>query len=77
LADLIQNNLVQSTGANDRGVKTSTFSVNRETDVPAVLVEYGFMDHPEEYANLTDEQYQQALTQAVANAVESYFANVH
>jgi len=77
LADLIQNNLVQSTGANDRGVKTSTFSVNRETDVPAVLVEYGFMDNPEEYANLTDEQYQQALTQAVANAVESYFTNVH
>ena len=77
LADLIQNNLVQSTGADNRGVKTSTFSVNRETDVPAVLVEYGFMDHPEEYANLTDEQYQQALTQAVANAVESYFANVH
>lgn len=77
LADLIQNNLVSATGADDRGVQTSTFAVTRETDVPAVLVEYGFMDNPEEYANLTNAEYQTALTQAVANAVETYFANVH
>ena len=43
LADSIQRQLLASTGAVDRGVRTANFFVLRETVVPAVLVEIGFL----------------------------------
>lgn len=76
LAELIQAELIAGTDAVDRGVKTDTFSVLRETDVPAVLVEFGFIDNDSERAQLLNAEYQDIMINAVANAVETYFATV-
>lgn len=76
LAELIQAELIAGTDAVDRGVKTDTFSVLRETDVPAVLVEFGFIDNDSERAQLLNAEYQDIMISAVANAVETYFATV-
>lgn len=76
LAELIQAELIAGTDAVDRGVKTDTFSVLRETDVPAVLVEFGFIDNDSERAQLLNAEYQDIMVNAVANAVETYFATV-
>lgn len=77
LAQQIQDNLIGQTGAINRGVKTNTFSVLRETDIPAVLVEYGFGDNPRELRHLKSSAYQDKLVQGTADAVDTYFANVH
>lgn len=76
LAELIQAELIAGTDTVDRGVKTDTFSVLRETDVPAVLVEFGFIDNDSERAQLLNAEYQDIMVNAVANAVETYFATV-
>lgn len=76
LAELIQAELIAGRDAVDRGVKTDTFSVLRETDVPAVLVEFGFIDNDSERAQLLNAEYQDIMVNAVANAVETYFATV-
>jgi len=76
LAELIQAELIASTEAVDRGVKTDTFAVLRETDVPSVLVEFGFIDNTSEQAQLLNAEYQQIMIDAVANAVDTYFATV-
>lgn len=74
-ADLVHRNLIQSTGANDRGVKSRKFLVIRKTNMPAVLLELGFMTNKEEVAQLADPNYQKILSQAIARSVDEHFKN--
>ena len=48
LANKIQQNLLYKTGAYDRGVKRASFAVLRETSIPSILVELGFIYNQEE-----------------------------
>ncbi|MCY3035555.1 N-acetylmuramoyl-L-alanine amidase [Aerococcus sp. Group 2] len=77
LAKQIQNQLIGSTGAVNRGVQSNTFAVLRETDIPAVLIEYGFGDNSQELSRLRNTNYQDKLVQATANAIDAYFNNVY
>ena len=44
LADQVHPRLIQAMGLNDRGIKADNFHVLRETNMPAILTECGFMD---------------------------------
>lgn len=59
----------------DRGIKTANFHVLRETRMPAVLIEFGFMDDPglEEAAQMIDPKVQKAFAVAVAKGICEYF----
>lgn len=59
----------------DRGVKTANFHVLRETRMPAVLIEYGFMDDPglDEAAQMIDPKVQKAFAVATAKGICEYF----
>jgi N-acetylmuramoyl-L-alanine amidase len=75
-AELIYNQVLKSgIYRRNRGVKTANFFVLRETKMPAVLVEYGFMDDPglEEAAQMVDHQVQKAFAVATAKGVCEYF----
>ena len=48
LAADIHSSLLAETGARDAGLLQATFAVLRETAKPAVLLEMGYMDNPEE-----------------------------
>lgn len=77
LATNIQTNLIKSTGAKDREVKTADFHVVRETIMPSVLVETGFVTNANEAALLKTNSYQELLAQGIVNGVEQYLkANV-
>ena len=52
-----------------REVQKNNYQVLWDTDMTAVLVETGFVTHPEEYALLRNTQYQKKLAQAIAGAV--------
>ena len=73
LANAIHNNLINYTGAYNRGVRRDTFAVLRETALPAVLLEFGFMSNPSELNKLKTEGYQNTLSRAVTNGVKGYF----
>lgn len=73
LAGIIQAEVVRAAGSIDRGILTDNFVVLRETRMPAVLVETGFMSCPAELGRLCDPVYQKALAQGIANGVERYF----
>lgn len=73
LANAIQKNLISSTGAVDRKVQRDTFAVLRETALPAVLVEFGFMSNPNELAKLQTNSYQHTLSKAVTKGINTYF----
>jgi len=72
LANLVQIEACAATGARDRGLMNNNFVVLRETSMPAVLVETGFMTCHEELMRLSDPAYQQKVAAGVANGIIRY-----
>ena len=72
LARLIQAELVGRLGTANRGFKQERFTVLKETDCPAVLVETAFLSNPDDRALLTDPDRQQQFAQAIAAAVARF-----
>ena len=72
LANLIHGELLSRTGAVDKGVRTANFFVLRETVVPAVLVEIGFLTNEYEETKLKDPFYQDIIAEAVSRGVFNY-----
>ncbi|PPA70207.1 N-acetylmuramoyl-L-alanine amidase [Jeotgalibacillus proteolyticus] len=73
LAKQIQTSLIQGTGRKDRGVKKENFHVLRESSMPAVLIECGFMTNREEKALLASTDYRVKCGELIAGAIISYF----
>ncbi|MCS7067362.1 MAG: N-acetylmuramoyl-L-alanine amidase [Meiothermus sp.] len=69
LAHLVQGAMLQATGAVDRGVRQAPFYVIRNARIPAILVEVGFANHPEEGRRLQTSEYRQALAEALARGI--------
>lgn len=65
LADMIQNRLLINLGSVNRNVKSGNFSVLRNSIVPAVLVEVGFMSNASEMAKLATEEYQMKAARGI------------
>lgn len=57
LATNMLQEIVHKTGARNRGVKPAGYYVLRESLLPAVLVECGFITNDEERSNLADDEY--------------------
>jgi len=72
LAHTVQRNLVSSTGAVNRQVRTANFFVLRETVVPAVLVEVGFLTNTQEEYKLRDPLYQKRIVDGLAQGIGEY-----
>lgn len=74
LADFVLNSMVEETGANSRGVKKNhRIIVTRETNMPAILIETGFMSNSKEFTKLNTDLYQQKLVDGIAKGLENYF----
>ncbi len=68
--------LITATGAADRGVQQAPFFVLMGLEAPAVLVEVGFISHPEEGAKLADAEYQDSLARAITAGVKVFLEQV-
>jgi N-acetylmuramoyl-L-alanine amidase len=72
LADLVHEQVIANTGANDRGVRSARFYVIRNTSMPAVLVETGYITNPSEASRLLSGSYQERLAEAIARGVDGF-----
>lgn len=77
LAENILPKIVQRTAAASRGVKKANFYVIRESTMPAVLIEGGFITNFMERAQLKTTAYQDRLARGVADGVDAYFRKIH
>ena len=75
LAIKLQANLVQRTGAVDRGVKQAGFYVLRGAFMPSVLIELGFLSNPQEERKLSQATYQRQLAEAIYEGIKGYIYN--
>ena len=72
LANCILCQVVDQTEAISRGIKQGNFHVIRETEMPAVLVEGGFITNRDERAKLRDRAYLDSLAIGIAQGIDKY-----
>jgi N-acetylmuramoyl-L-alanine amidase len=75
LAHSVLSHLSTYTQAEMRGVKMANFHVIRETKMPAILVEGGFITNPEERLLLRDKAYLDRIARGIATGVDKYLRN--
>nr|WP_317044723.1 N-acetylmuramoyl-L-alanine amidase [Polaribacter butkevichii] len=76
MASLIQNNFVFKLKRHDRKVKQDNFQVLRETIMPSVLVELGFLTNKTEGRFLNSKKGQEQMGNAISDAVLNYISNL-
>ncbi|MCC7519226.1 MAG: N-acetylmuramoyl-L-alanine amidase [Verrucomicrobiae bacterium] len=74
LARCIGARLEEIPGLANRGVKEAWFVVLRQSPIPAVLIEAGFLSNPEEGVRITTEAHQEKLARAIAEGIRDYAA---
>jgi N-acetylmuramoyl-L-alanine amidase len=72
LAYQMQKSLITRLGLEDRGVRRARFAVLRNAEMPAVLIESGFLSHRDESKRIYDPKYRRQLAQAIVQGVQEY-----
>ncbi len=72
LAHAVLNKVLDWSGAESRGVKTSNFRVIKDTEDPAILVELGFLTNKEEAKKISQPLYAKQLAMGVAKGIDEY-----
>lgn len=70
----VMNSAMASATGEPAYVKYGNFSVLRETEIPCVLIECGFLSNPHDVALLKDPAYWEKLAQGMYNGLYNYFA---
>ncbi|MDP4777469.1 MAG: N-acetylmuramoyl-L-alanine amidase [Opitutales bacterium] len=68
----VQRALVQRLGGPDRGLKRARFLVLKHLDCPGVLVELGFVSHPDTAQKLRTAAFRQTLAQSLFEGIVAY-----
>ncbi|WP_410514867.1 N-acetylmuramoyl-L-alanine amidase family protein [Paenibacillus sp. BR2-3] len=72
LANVMHKYLMKATGLNNRGVRYGNFHVIRETKMPAVLLEVGYLSNKGDEALLFTEALQNRTAAAMVSAIKEY-----
>lgn len=72
LGQSIVNSVSENLGSRNRGVMQANFAVLRRTNMPAVLVELGYLTNPTEALNLNSPAWQRAVAAAIFEGIVDY-----
>ncbi len=72
LAEMVQSNMNSLGGTTDRGIKQAPFVVLKGANMPAVLVEVGFLSNPDEERLLADAAYRQQVANMLFQSLNRY-----
>lgn len=75
-ASLLQANFAKDLNRNDRSVKQANFLVLRETIMPSVLIELGFLTNKKEGNYLNTKRGQVEMAKAIAKGIKSYIKHI-
>jgi len=69
LAHAVQLALISATNSTDRGTKFANFQVLRDTNMPAILIEGGFVDSDVDSANIKTDEYKRKFVQGATKGI--------
>lgn len=72
LAQSIVSSVVSRLGSKDNGVLQANFAVLRRSDMPATLLELGYVSNPTEALNLNSPAWQRAVAQAIYDGIYNF-----
>ncbi|MCR5123734.1 MAG: N-acetylmuramoyl-L-alanine amidase [Treponema sp.] len=77
ISQFILNGLKEQIGASshNRGIKTEEWFVVRNSNMPAVLIELGFVSNESEAKNLMDSTYLQKISLGIYNGISAFVAH--
>ena len=75
LADAVQKSIISYIDVRDRGIREDNFQVLRESSMPAILIECGFLTNAEESKKIIDPQYQENLTSIFQKSLKNILKN--
>jgi N-acetylmuramoyl-L-alanine amidase len=71
--NIIHEEIVKATGWNDRGKKRENYAVLRETKMPAILTENGFIDNTTDANKLKNDSFLDKIAQGHVNGIVKLF----
>lgn len=74
LAETLNNSIQKKALLSNRGARQENYQVLRQTNVPAVLLELGYISNPTDEAMLTDKLHRHIVEHAIINGLRSYFS---
>lgn len=72
LAQKVHQSITSELNVRDRGIKRADYQVLKNSKIPSILIETGFLTNDEEEQNLLDENYQLQLARAIAKGIVEY-----
>ncbi len=72
LAYQVHRSLVQALDFADRGIKRANFAELRDARMPAILIEGGFMDNPEDLKRIMSERERAKMADAIVDGVRAF-----
>ena len=70
LSENVLEGMIEETGANDRGVKDGKgLAVINSSEMPATLVELGFITNDKERENMMDDEYREKLAEGIVKGI--------
>lgn len=73
LADCVHPRIVKAMQTKDRGIKDANFAVLRNSNMPAILTEGGFMDSRTDIKKMRNDKILKAQGEAIALGIAEYF----
>ncbi|MDU1490150.1 MAG: N-acetylmuramoyl-L-alanine amidase, partial [Staphylococcus epidermidis] len=59
----------------NRGSRQQNYQVLRQTDIPAVLLELGYISNPTDESMINDQLHRQVVEQAIVDGLKQYFSS--
>ena len=75
LAQTLNSNIQKKALLTNRGARQQNYQVLRQTNVPAVLLELGYISNPTDESMITDQIHRQVVEQAVVDGLKQYFSS--
>ncbi|WP_255505161.1 N-acetylmuramoyl-L-alanine amidase [Lysinibacillus sphaericus] len=74
LATFVNNQIVNNLNMKNRGVKEQQYYVIRNTIIPAILVELGFLTNSEDRGKMTNDKYAELFADSIYKGISQYYA---
>ncbi|WP_018751329.1 N-acetylmuramoyl-L-alanine amidase family protein [Paenibacillus sanguinis] len=72
LAQVMHQHLVEATGSPDRKIRIQNLHVTRETSMPAVLLECGYLSNKDDDALLATAEFREKAARGIADGIKEY-----